>query len=355
VTARGAGRGLRRSLKAAVLHLCRGLGLFALAERSTARGLRILCYHGVSVSDESAWRPRMFMEVATFRARLDYLVRKRVPVLRLDEALARLQHGDLPPRATVITADDGYWTFCARALPLLRARGFPVTLYVMSEWAVSGEPVFDLAVEYLLWKTRQPWLDLAALGVRGGAVPLSTCEARRHAARRVVEHGEGLDDAGRVALATALGDALGVDYRALRAGRALGLVGRDEIAGMTAAGVDVQLHTHRHCFPEEESTALREIADNRAALEPVVGRPLRHFCYPRGQWSRRHWPWLRAAGIASATTCDPGLNARTTPPLALRRFLDGEDVSAIEFEAEVTGFAEFPRALRARLLGALGR
>jgi peptidoglycan/xylan/chitin deacetylase (PgdA/CDA1 family) len=346
---------LRRLVKTAILHACKWLGLFALAERSTAHGLRILCYHGYSVSGESAWRPRMFMEVATFRARLDYLVRKRFPVLHLDEAVARLQHGDLPPRATVITVDDGYWTFYAHALPLLRSRRLPVTLYVMSEWAVTGEPVFDLAVDYLLWKTRRAWLDLAALGVPGGVVPLARREGRQHAVQRIVAHGEGLDDAGRAALATALGDALGVDYRALRHGRALGLVGRGEIADMTAAGVDVQLHTHRHCFPEEESTALREIADNRAALEPVVGRRLRHFCYPRGQWSHRQWPWLRAAGIASATTCEPGLNARGTPPLALRRFLDGEDVSAIEFEAEMTGFAELPRALRSRVRGALGR
>jgi len=355
VTRRLARWRLRRSLKAAVLHACKWLGLFTLAERSTARGLRILCYHGFSVSDESAWRPRVFMEVETFRARLDYLVRRRFPVLPLPEALARLHRGDLPPRATVITVDDGYWTFHERALPLLLARGFPVTVYVMSEWAVSGEPVFDLAVDYLLWKTRERRLDLAALGVAEGVVLLGTGRDRRRAARAIVEHAGQLDDAARVALATALGEALGVDYRRLRAGRALGLIGRDEIAAIAAAGVDVQLHTHRHCFPEEESTALREIADNRAALEPVVGRPLQHFCYPRGRWSPRHWPWLRAAGIASATTCEPGLNVPGTPPLALRRFLDGEDVSAIEFEAEMTGFAEFPRAVRAWLRARAGR
>ena len=341
----------RRWLKRAILRACKALGLFALAERSTARGLRILCYHGFSITDQSRWRPRVFMEVDTFRTRMEYLVRRRFPVLPLSEALVQMQRGDLPPRATVITIDDGFWTFYEQALPLLRARNFPVTLYVMSEWAVSGEPVFDLAVDYMLWQTRHRRLDLGVLGIGGGVVPLHTTRDRQQATRAIVEHAQSLDDPGRVALATALGEAVEVDYGELRASRALGLVGPDEIAKMSAGDVDVQLHTHRHSFPEEEALALQEIADNRAALQPVVSRPLEHFCYPRGQWSPRQWPWLQAAGIASATTCEPGLNVPGTPPLALRRFLDGEDVSAIEFEAEMTGFSEFPRALRAWVWG----
>jgi hypothetical protein len=98
------------------------------------------------------------------------------------------------------------------------------------------------------------------------------------------------------------------------------------------------LHTHRHRFPEEETAASREIADNRAVLEPVVGVPLRHFCYPSGIWSPRVWPTLEAAGIKSATTCDPGLNFHDTNRFGLRRILDAESVTAISLEAELSGF-----------------
>jgi hypothetical protein len=43
------------------------------------------------------------------------------------------------------------------------------------------------------------------------------------------------------------------------------------------------------------------------------------------------------------------LNGAETPRLALRRFLDGEDVAQIEFEAEISGFAELARQARSRL------
>jgi peptidoglycan/xylan/chitin deacetylase (PgdA/CDA1 family) len=339
----------RRKLKELALGVCKAAGLFALAERLTARRLRILCYHGFSTADESAWRPRVFMEVETFRARLAFLERRGYPVLALADALARLDRGDLPPRATVITIDDGYWSFYRHALPILRERSLPATLYVISHWALSGEPVFDLAVRYMLWKTSAERLDLTPLGIVDGVPALDTPDARDSAVALILRHAERLGDRQRARLARALGERLAVDYTCLTASRALGLVDKSEIAALAAQGIDIQLHTHRHRFPEDHASALREIAENRAALEPMVGRCLEHFCYPRGQWSPRHWPWLREAGIASATTCEPGLNGPRTPRLALRRFLDGEDVSPIEFEAEMTGFAEFLRGAR-RLL-----
>jgi hypothetical protein len=53
--------------------------------------------------------------------------------------------------------------------------------------------------------------------------------------------------------------------------------------------------------------------------------------------------------IVSATTCEPGLNFRHTPRLALHRFLDGEDIDQIQFEAEMSGLNELLRRARAAL------
>jgi hypothetical protein len=43
------------------------------------------------------------------------------------------------------------------------------------------------------------------------------------------------------------------------------------------------------------------------------------------------------------------LNDTETPPLGLRRFLDADDISRIEFEAELSGFAELLRQSRSHL------
>jgi hypothetical protein len=95
-------------LKLAAYHVCKWAGLFALARRLTPGGLRILCYHGFAVDDESEFRPGLFIRVETFRRRLAHLAAHRYPILSLDEAIDRLTRGTLPPNAVVITVDDGF-------------------------------------------------------------------------------------------------------------------------------------------------------------------------------------------------------------------------------------------------------
>jgi peptidoglycan/xylan/chitin deacetylase (PgdA/CDA1 family) len=139
---------------------------------------------------------------------------------------------------------------------------------------------------------------------------------------------------------------LEVDYEELRASRRLSLLTTQELQALAADGLDLELHTHRHTLPEEATAIAREIADNRGVLQAATDRPLRHFCYPSGVWSRNHWQTLASLGIESATTCTPGFNRPDTPRLALHRFLDSQDLSQRDFEAELTGFKTLLRTLR---------
>ena len=51
-------------------------------------------------------------------------------MMRLDEALATLDEGQLPSGSAVITVDDTFESFWADAWPLLSRFGYPVTTYV---------------------------------------------------------------------------------------------------------------------------------------------------------------------------------------------------------------------------------
>ena len=124
---------------------------------------------------------------------------------------------------------------------------------------------------------------------------------------------------------------------------------REEIQSLVARGVDIQLHTHRHHLPLDEMRAKKEILDNKTVLEPLVGKQLQHLCYPSGVWSQELWPWLTNVGIQSAMTCEAGLNYPETPKLGLKRFLDGEYITQIEFEAELAGYSELLRHMRSGL------
>lgn len=347
-----------RRLKIATYHVCRALGLFRLTSRMQSGKLLILCYHGFELEDETGFRPQLFISEARFRRRLELLAEYGINVLPLSEGLTRLYENRLPAHSAVITIDDGFASVHSVAMPLLKRHSLPSTLYVSTYYVTKGTPIFGLAVQYLFWKTKKREIDLGTLrGLDGGRVDISDEAARTALIARCIEHGEtGLTEPERQALLADLGQLLDVDYAAIASSRKLSLASAAELEELQANGVDIQLHTHRHNFPQaDRDAAAREIRENREVLNAVRPGEYVHFCYPSGQWRREHWPWLEAAGVVSATTCDVGLNDSTSPRYALGRFLDGENISEIEFRAEISGFAETIRRLRDLTRGLPGR
>ena len=334
-----------------MLSLAKWAGLFALARRLTSGQLRILCYHGLSLEDEHRFRPRLFIRPDLLRHRLRTLRSHRFPVLSLDRALERLAEGNLPPCATVVTFDDGFFSNFSPGLGILQEFDIPATVYVTTYYVAKGRPVFRLVVQYLFWKTRQVALDLTGLGLgRQGIVTLGDNAAKDAVMWEIIHEAEAhFDEDRRSALSKELARRLDVACDRLLASRSLNLMTSDEIRSMAESGIDIQLHTHRHRFPIDRGIIEREIGDNRACLEGLLGHPRSHLCYPSGQWSREQWPWLEAVHIRSGVTCDPGLNDADTPRLGLRRFLDADDLSQIEFESEIYGLSEILRRFRSRL------
>ena len=89
--------------------------------------------------------------------------------------------------------------------------------------------------------------------------------------------------------------------------------------------------------------------ENDEILEPIAGSPREHFCYPSGRYELSQLPWLEKLGVRSATTVEPGFCYPGTSKMMMPRILDSEDLSDIEFEAELCGFIELTRRLRSRL------
>ena len=157
-----------------------------------------------------------------------------------------------------------------------------------------------------------------------------------HAVQRTVER-LNLGRAEKTAFAGRMAAVLGVDFEPLITLRMFHLLRPDEVTGLARRGVAFELHTHRHRVPLDRELFLRELRDNRSHLADMIGHAPSHFCYPSGYWRPEFLPWLKEAGVRSATTGDPGIAARSSDPLLLPRVMDSEWVDAIEFEGWLTG------------------
>jgi peptidoglycan/xylan/chitin deacetylase (PgdA/CDA1 family) len=320
------------------LYFLRAIGIFALARYLTRKQLRILCYHGFSIGTEHEIDPTMFMRARTFEARLGILRKRRIPVITLDEAVRRLQQGSIRNAETVITLDDGWASNLTIGAPLLEKYGYPACIYLSTEHLEAGTEVFNVALYHLIRRSPRQTLNLTGLHPElDGTYDIrtdpkaATVELIRKA-QRVFPLAE------RQRLLRPIARSLEVDIDEMLRDGGLQLLSRAQIQEAFRRGLDIQLHTHTHRLPDsgfEEMAA--ELRDNRRIIRDITGVEPRHFCYPSGEHSQQHPEWLSRLGIASATTCNPGLNSVATPLMLLNRFLDSDAISNIVFEAKICG------------------
>lgn len=332
-----------RQGKLAALQLMQASGINATVQRSgwRRRQLLILCYHGISLHDEHEWNSELYMPPSLFRRRMETLRRSGCEVLPLSEALTRLAEGGFKRPTVAITFDDGAHDFYKQALPVVREFDLPVTLYLTSYYSGKDMPVFSVACSYLLWKARGQRLGGSGVTGENRQYNLGSPEGIAEAAADLVRFaatGE-LSATQKHVLLERLATATGTDLGEVLSRRLLHIMTPGEAREAARAGVDIQLHTHRHRTPEDRDLFAREIRDNRAFIEELTGKPAVDFCYPSGVHRPEFLPWLRELGVRSATTCETGLAARGCEPLLLPRFVDTCFVPDYAFQGWLSGAA----------------
>ena len=333
-----------KSAKLLTLNVSKSIGVFNALRQSDWRKqqLLILAYHGVSIDDEHLWDSDLYITPEHFRRRMQALKDSGCHVLPLADGLQRLWTGTLPTCSVVLTFDDGSSDFYSRVFPILREFDYPATVYLTSYYSNYNRPVFDVMCSYLLWKGRGRVLDVSGLIDGCESFDLTSTPVRESAVKAIREFSRQRRFSAKQKdkLLNALAERLQLDYQTILSKRILHLLSADELATLAAAGIDIQLHTHRHHAPKIRDSFLLELQENKNFISRFTKLP-QHFSYPHGLYAPCYTPWLGDCDVTSATTCEPGLATNQSNPYKLPRLVDTSSLSLIELEGWISGFSKF--------------
>jgi peptidoglycan/xylan/chitin deacetylase (PgdA/CDA1 family) len=286
-----------------------------IAPRAKGEGrLCIVNYHRVLGAPD----PLLESEptVDTFRWQMDLLA-ECFNVLPLDEAVSLLVKERMPPRAVAITFDDGYRSLHELAMPILRERALPATVFVTSGHMADASSMWNDIILEAVRRLPGPVVDLRDIGL--DAYPLGGSEQRHASAAHLTERCKYLPPPARKIMLDRLQQLAGTDLRQHL------MLTPEMIRDLVRNGIDIGGHTVTHPILArlDDETATREIIDNKRDLEQVTGRPLRLFAYPNGKhgadFDQRHVDMVRAAGYHAAFSTAPGAATRHHNPFNFPR------------------------------------
>lgn len=253
-------------------------------------------------------------------------------VVSLADAVAAFEgRGKLPDNSVVITIDDGWYSTYKEMLPLLTHHQMPATIYCDTASLQRGLPIPHVMARYLV-RLAPRVTDTGRLeAIFAAATNLSNPAAERLSATWL------------------LAQELKIDVSPYLRKRVFDYMTPDELGEAAKSGFDIQLHTHNHTLGDHRPRKVREeIEANRRALIQLLGGEegrFCHFAYPSGEHCPRSAVALERLGIASSTTLEFGLASSRTSRQMLPRFMDGEQMSELEFEACLSGFTELVRPI----------
>ena len=326
-------------------------GLLGVIQRSRLRGRAVvLMYHRVLTPAEwarSGSHPGMVVARDSFARHVEALSR-HFDVLSLDQFAATLSSGRPFARPScLITFDDGWRDNLDHALPLLRARNLPWTIFLPVHFIGARRLFLRETVTHLVATaivrsrsdrdlrlradTALAPLDLAALLDVPDADPrpavIAALGRHRYASGPAFE-----------ALAETLGRDLGIDDASRETPDRF--IGWDDVAQMQREGVAFGGHgvSHRVLTEVAPDVVEDEVKTSKRVLDERLGGA-RAFAYPNGAWNPAVVAAVRAAGYALAFTTDAGTVGPADDPYTLRRISihDGLTGSTPMFLARVAG------------------
>jgi peptidoglycan/xylan/chitin deacetylase (PgdA/CDA1 family) len=312
-------------------------------------GYAVVNYHGVVSPDHSggeAFLDGNLVHPETFRQHLQFL-KHHYRVIHPEDFRAWVEHGkQLPPRALLVTCDDGLVNTLTDMLPVLQSEGV-YCLFFVTGASCSSEPgmLWYEELYQLMRSTPLDGLDLQ-LPVDESAEHSGTFQARWWNTVRRASRLDARARADWMSLVRGHRDATQAPgsqlHSKLRSERRWRLLNAAELRALAEAGMTIGAHTFSHpvlSLCSEEETR-REIQESKNAIEQALGQPVWAFAYPFGNPStmgEREVVLAQEAGFACAFLNVEHWRGGPSNLFALPRIHVTANTTIPEFAAHLSG------------------
>lgn len=332
----------KRHLVDDALRLMFESGIFSVVPRVFPRLLTVLNYHRVvdyKTSGFLTFKQNVSATPEDFELQMEYVSRFYNVISVKDLVSWIRERKPLPPKAALITFDDGYDDNYENAYPILKKYGFTAVIFLATDYMEKPTPFFWDYAAYCFNQTQKNQVRLPS----GLNLSWDSPATRDKIVAKWVHEVKYLfpDDKQRAL------DKIGTDLDVSISSDAFnGLyLNWYKIREMSKAGIEFGAHTASHPILTKIplSQAEYEVFESKRRVEEEIGVPTLGFAYPNGgrlDFSNEIVSFVKKAGFEVAFTLLPGPtrhSSSTKDPFRIRRVYIGRADNMYRFAAKLAG------------------
>ncbi len=289
------------------LYASGALGLYHRVRN--ADSLTVVMFHRTLRRDDPRWAscdPDYTLDEALFIASLAFFQR-HYRVVSLDDVLrARREGSGLPPRALLISFDDGWLDNVDYALPALQRAALPAVMFVAADAVGARQPFWQERI-IAAWRLGKLSLEALVAAMAGCGAERPGCDGIA-GLRKCIAQLEKMSAQQRCAVLDPHADALddGLQH----------MVDVADLTRLRSGGVELGLHGKSHVPMLRADDLDAELGGARAAMAAMLASPeglaspaCATMSFPHGAFDDAIAARARAAGYELLFTSVPVLNA----------------------------------------------